>query len=281
MKQLIATRPWLLILMTLVGSAMVLLISSLVSNFLSRQNSTIQIRDIDEMVMIYIPSGSFLMGSDKSQDRYAFSNELPQHSVHLEAYWIDKYEVTNKQYRLCVQEGICRPAPFDHDPNLNADHQPVVSVSWYDAKTYCHWVGADLPTEAQWEKAARGTAGQIYPWGDQAATCQYAVMGEIFSNGCGAGNGAWPVGSKPDGASPYGLMDMSGNAAEWVEDWYEGYPGTSYESDWYGSTVKVLRGGSWSVGIPHIRAAARSGRFPDATGYIGSTVGFRCAAVIQ
>ena len=281
MKQIIAKQTLVWIFFLLAGLGVILFFLSVYPHFSSHLSDPRQTRDVDNMVMIYIPAGPFLMGSDKSQDPDAFSNELPQHSVHLEAFWIDKYEVTNAQYRKCVQAGICQPAPFANDPNFNADNQPVVSVSWYDAKAYCQWAGADLPTEAQWEKAARGTDGRIYPWGNQTATCDYAVMGDILSNGCGKGNAAWPVGSKTKGASPYGVMDMSGNVLEWVEDWYDGYQGTTYQSAWYGIKVKVLRGGCWSVGNPHIRAAARSGRYPDATGYIGSTVGFRCAVFIQ
>jgi serine/threonine-protein kinase len=238
-------------------------------------------RDADSMVMVYVPAGAFLMGSDRAIDPDAYADELPQHSVTLDAFWIDRTEVTNAQYRKCVRAGACQPPPYAHDPNFNGDNQPVVSVSWYDAKAYCQWAGADLPTEAQWEKAARGTDGRIYPWGDQAATCEYAVMGENLTNGCGKGNAAWPVGSKPKGASPYGALDMSGNVLEWVEDWYAGYPGTTYQSDWFGTRVKVVRGGCWSVGRPHARAAARSGRSPDARGYLGSTVGFRCAAAVE
>lgn len=280
MKQIISNRFLILILFLFVGLGTILVLTS-VAPKKSHQAYTNQTRNVDNMVMTYIPAGSFLMGSDESLDPIAFSNEFPQHSVYLDAYWIDKFEVTNAQYRQCVLAGICQPSPFAHDPNFNADNQPVVSVSWYDAKTYCQWAGADLPTEAQWEKATRGTDGRIYPWGNQLATCDYAVMGDILSNGCGKGNAAWPVGSKPQGASPYGVLDMSGNVLEWVEDWYDGYPGTTYNSTWYGTEVKVLRGGCWSVGNRHVRAAARSGRYPDATGYIGSTVGFRCATIIR
>jgi formylglycine-generating enzyme required for sulfatase activity len=224
------------------------------------------------MQMVYVPDGEFKMGSDTS-DPHALEEEFPQHSVTLDAFWIDKTEVTNAQYKKCVQVGQCKTSYYSDDSEYNGDNQPVVSVSWNDARMYCAWVGAALPTEAQWEKAARGTDGRIYPWGNQPATCEYAVMYDENGNGCGK-NAPWPVGSKPKGASPYGALDMVGNVWEWVEDWYDAYPGSTYKREDFGEKYKVLRGGSWYVGRAfYVRAAARADLHPDA---YSAYLGFRC-----
>ncbi len=235
-----------------------------------------RVSDEDGMVMVYVPAGEFLMGSADS-DSQAHGNEKPQHKVYLDAFWIDRTEVTNAQYNKCVQAGVCKVSDFANDSNYNGDNQPVVAVDWSQAQAYCQWAGRQLPTEAQWEKAARGTDGRVYPWGDQLATCEYAVMNEGSGNGCGARDAPWPVGSKPQGASPYGALDMAGNAWEWVADWLdEGYyatpppknpPGPSF------GTYRVVRGGSFDNESIDVRGSYRGGDFPVGWDFIR---GFRC-----
>jgi len=237
-------------------------------------SSDIRIRRADGMMMVYVPSGNFLMGSS-SNDPNAQDDEKPQYSVYLDAFWIDATEVTNAQYNNCVQGQVCKPSSKAGDSQLNGDNQPVVGVAWDDAVTYCRWAGAALPTEAQWEKTARGSDGRIYPWGNQTATCDYAVLNEGKGDGCGNGDAAWPVGSRPKGASPFGALDMAGNAGEWVESWYDGYPGTTYKSGQFDKTYKVLRGGHLHSGQADVRAAYRGTYLPYTR---NSLIGFRCVA---
>jgi formylglycine-generating enzyme required for sulfatase activity len=169
------------------------------------------VRAVDGMEMVLVPAGEFLMGDDAS----AFAPEKPAHIVYLDEYWIDRYEVTNAQYRLCVEAGVC-PEPGNWwNEDLNGDLQPVL-VPWADAKTYCEWVGGRLPTEAEWEKAIRGTDGRTWPWGNEFVNDRGNLSGDSDGYGPTA-----PVGSFPDDVSPYGLLDAAGNAAEWVADWWD------------------------------------------------------------
>ena len=253
--------------------------------------------------MVHVPAGEFLMGSTDS-DSQAASDEKPQHKVNLDAFWIDQTEVTNsmfarfvsaKDYKTDAEKlgsgytfsgtawSDVKGADWQHPggPSTNIrglDNHPVVLVSWNDAQAYCEWAGRQLPTEAQWEKAARGTDGRIYPWGNQTAKCEYAVMDDGSGNGCGKGNAAWAVGSKPRGNSPYGAYDMAGNVWEWVADWYdEKYYGSSPPKNPSGPTsgqYHVLRGGSWSVTAQDVRTAFRFRLYPVFRDF---SVGFRCS----
>jgi formylglycine-generating enzyme required for sulfatase activity len=187
--------------------------------------------------MVYVPAGEFTMGSGEGGSRQ------PVHPVYLDAFYIDKTEVTNAQYRQCVEAGGCNaPGKTTYYDNADYDQHPVVYVDWYQAGAYCEWAGKRLPTEAEWEKAARGTDERTYPWGE-GIDCDHAQY-----NGCG--EGTVPVGSKPKGASPYGVLDMAGNVWEWVADWYDsGYYSQSPDRNPPGpdsGTMRVLRGGSWS-----------------------------------
>ena len=233
--------------------------------------------------MIEIPAGEFLMGSDKV-DKAAkaiqygnkkpwYLNEHPARKVNLDQFHIDKTEITNVAYKKFIDEKKKDPPPYwlgGSIPNSMGDH-PVTMVTWFEAKAYCEYAGKRLPTEAEWEKAARGTDGRNYPWGEEFDIKKVNTFGEY--------GGTTSIGSFKDGASPYGLSDMAGNAQEWVDDFYTPYPGNEYDDKDYGKSLKVVRGGSWG-GIGHygsqvyVRAAYRNyappgGRYDD--------VGFRCA----
>ena len=179
--------------------------------------------------------------------------------------------VTNAMYQLCVQAGACQPpGNTTFYGSSQYDHYPVVNVSWNDSKTYCEWVGGRLPSEAQWEKTARGTDGRTYPWGEEL-TCDKAnylnCVGQMVA-----------VGSYPDGASPYGALDMAGNEWEWVADWFsETYYSSSPPSNPQGpdsGKLRVLRGGSWFDVPAHCRSAFRNGGLPGGL-YLGYVNGFR------
>jgi len=220
---------------------------------------------------VYIPVGAFQMGSTGG-DHYALEDEKPQRLVYLDSYWIDRSEVTLGMFRRFV-----KAAHYTWEGAYSgAEARPVVNVTWADADAYCAWAGAHLPSEAQWEKAARGNDGRLYPWGNQPAACRLAVMA-LAPDGCGYQAAALP-GSLPDGASPYGLLDMAGNAWEWVQDWYDPayYPAAPARSP-LGPLMgeqRVLRGGAWSSPAGLVRAAARGHADPLTS---SSEIGFRCA----
>jgi eukaryotic-like serine/threonine-protein kinase len=226
------------------------------------------VNPVDGAVMVYVPAGEFLMGSE---DEDAWDEEKPEHLVYLDAYWIYKHEVTNQQYRQCVDANACKePRSTANYNNSSYKNHPVVYVSWDDADAYCQWVGGRLPTEAEWEKAARGTDGRTYPWGDDNPTCNLA-------NHSACEGGTTPVGSYPDGASPYGALDMAGNVWEWVADWYEEdyYSRSPYENP-QGPTrwiYRVHRGGSWNSNERNLWVSYRHRNNPDFRGY---HYGFRC-----
>ncbi len=208
--------------------------------------------------MVLVPSGEFTMGSDSGGD-----SEKPVHKVYLDAFYIDKYEVTNGNYAECVGAGKCtapsEKKPFTRDSyygNAEYNDYPVIYVDWTQAKTYCEWRGGRLPTEAEWEKAARGTDGRTYPWGNEFdgpkgnfcdKNCTFDWANKNYDDGYAY---TAPFGSYPSGASSYGAMDMAGNVWEWVSSEYKPYP---YKADDGREDltsirhIKVTRGGSWSV----------------------------------
>ena len=226
-------------------------------------------------LMVWVPPGDFRMGAIGIP-----LDEQPIHRVYLDGYWIDETEVTVSEYRLCVEAGSCTTPFTGGFCNWNTARQahPVNCVDWFEATAYCEWVGKRLPTEAEWEKAARGTDARTYSWGEQAPTCDYAVMDEGGGGGCGTGTTA-PVGSKPMGASPYGVLDLTGSVYEWTSDWY----GSTYYSESPASNPtgppsgldRTLRGGSWFNSAPFLRASKRFGFDP----WYGLDDGFgiRCA----
>lgn len=218
----------------------------------------ISISTADGMELLYVPAGEFTMGSNDFD-----IDEKPMRTMYLDAFWIDKTEVTQSMYAKCTAPDCKKP-----DCAYVGDNYPVVCVRWKDANAYCKWAGRRLPTEFEWEKAARGTDNRVYPWGDEPATCKYAVMDDLTGTGNGCGkNFAWEVGSKPLGVSPYGAQDMAGNVAEWVSTW-DPYAvnGAGY----------VLRGGGF-LSIPStVRVSKREVLHLPIDNYKG--LGFRCAS---
>lgn len=212
-----------------------------------------------------------------SPDDVGEDNEHPQHQVYLDAFWIDQTEVTNVQYAKCVNNGKC-PEPWDYSSftresyydNSEYSNYPVIWVSWNRANAYCKWAGRDLPTEAQWEMAARGTDGRTYPWGNQEPTDALANYGEIQGD-------TTAVGSYSEGASPYGALDMAGNVWEWVADSYGPYSAGNVRNPKGPDTdsFHVLRGGSWKYISSNIRSTYRDGSYPT---NMSGDVGFRCVS---
>jgi formylglycine-generating enzyme required for sulfatase activity len=237
-----------------------------------------EITDDKGAVMVLIEAGTFVMGSTRGD-----LDERPIHSVYLDDYYIDKYEVTNALYEPCVRAGECK-SPVRADSFTQSSYYgnpryndfPVVYVDWDMAKAYCEWRSADLPTEAQWEKAARASDEPIYPWGNEL-DCNKAN----YTNGSRVCiGGTTKVGSYESGKSPYGVYDMAGNVWEWVADWYsESYYGTSISSSNPSGPdfgrARVARGGSWTRSMGEIRGANRINYAPT---YFNFDLGFRCAS---
>jgi len=232
-----------------------------------------QIRPVDGMEMVYVPEGTFTMGSDDSDAR---DNEQPVRNVYLDAYWIDKYEVSNAQYALCVADGKCDPPSYSgsntrdsYYGNPTYDNYPVIHVNWHQASAYCAWAGGRLPSEAEWEKAARGPNGNKYPWGNENPSCNLANYDYCKGDTTAAG-------SYPEGASYYGALDMAGNVWEWVNDWYANSYDTNDTNNPTGPSTgkcRVLRGGSWYNSTRSIRSADRSRGNPSLR---DDDWGFRC-----
>ena len=246
-----------------------------------------RVRPADGMVMVYVPDGSFTMGLTYSQ-AMAECNKLesdctqvvvleqPPHTVPLGAYWFDQTDVTNAMYAKCVHAGAtgCKlpasPSSNTHSSyygNPVYDNYPVIYVTWQDAHDYCAWAGARLPSEAEWEKAARGTGGWTFPWGNDAPNSTQANSNTDDTTS---------VDSHPAGASPYGALDMAGNVWNWLSDWFKAYPGGDQNATkYYGTVWHVLRGGSFASLTPFdLRSTRRAGDYPvNANQYDG----FRCA----
>ena len=246
----------------------------------------------DEMVTI--PGGTFIMGSDRKVDRNAYPAEFPQRKVYLDAYEIDKYEVTTVQFLKFVLATDRNPLiDWQYDggnfQETMASH-PVMHVSWFDAEAYCKWAGKRLPTSAEWEKAARGGDGRIYPWGNEPAGLSRANFGRTGLSG--------PVRDRPErlllyppiisvdkyenSVSPYGVFQMAGNVAEWTADWYDSnYYKKAPDRNPKGpdkGTQRAFRGGGWVDSTPSVRPAQRNGTEPQTK---MNWLGFRCARDVK
>jgi formylglycine-generating enzyme required for sulfatase activity len=244
------------------------------------------------MPQVYVPEGTFRMGG---MDARSAPDERPAHDVTLHGYWVDQLEVTNAMYILCVKAGVCKP-PVDfksqrrpeyfNNPEFN--DYPVVYVTWGQAKSYCEWAGRRLPTEAEWERAARGDDWRTFPWGEDKADGLRANYNMLVGD-------TSRVGTYPLGASPFGVLDMAGNVAEWTNDYYSAaYYANLTETfnplgpETSASLRRVVRGGSLGDAEINIRVPKRSSVLasdlqaaPDSTAYVGEfspRIGFRCVA---
>ena len=223
--------------------------------------------------MVAVPRGKFFMGCNEKVDKECDDDEKPGKTVSVKAFFIDRTEVTVEAYAECVKAGECSKPDTGTWCNWGKrgrKKHPINCVNWNQASKFCAWKGKRLPTEAEWEKAARGTDGRKYPWGNQRASCRYAVFDDERTkdtagdetDGCGR-DSTWPVGSKPAGKSPYGALDMVGNVYEWTDSWWD-------ESE---RKYRVIRGGSWYDRPAYARASNRGGFPPD---YRSNDGGFRC-----
>lgn len=241
------------------------------------------------MPQVYIPAGILHMGG---HDVRAASDEFPAHDVTLHAFWMDQLEVTNAMYALCVSSGICTPPQsaesqrrFDYYENPEFNDYPVVYVTWGQSKTYCEWANRRLPTEAEWERAARGDDLRTFPWGEDKPDWRFANFNFIVKD-------TSRVGTYPLGASPFGVLDMAGNVAEWTNDFYDFdfYLTSPLENplgpDSSSSLNRVVRGGSLGDAEINIRVSKRSSvrgsnlnAVPGSDRYLGEfspRIGFRC-----
>ena len=235
-----------------------------------------KLNDRDSVEMITIPEGKFLMGSKAGEGR---PDERPQNKIFLDSYEIDAYEVSNKRYLNFIKKTNRKepPNPYEEKPlseTREVSKVPVVQVTWYDAVDYCRWVGKRLPTEAEWEKAARGTDGLLYPWGFKPPIISFVNFQKQWEGK----KTLWLVGSGNESNSPYGLNGMAGNVREWVNDWYSpDYYTSIAKKNPQGPQIgilKVIKGGSWHSFKSDLRSASRGkGGFALKT----DGVGFRCA----
>jgi formylglycine-generating enzyme required for sulfatase activity len=285
--QFISLSRFYLQLITLIASALLISFGSALAN-----------------EMVHIPSGKFIMGIDKVTSpsikgaklkpwsREAFHDEGPAHLVELSSYKIDKYEVSNAEYTEFMKATKHAAPAYWDDPRLNKPNQPVVGVNYFDAKAFCEWKGKRLPTEAEWENAARGPEGLRYPWGDE--------LNPKLANYAKNHPATMPVDSLAEGASPYGVHHMAGNVFEWVSDWYDPRfyekgtvvlnPTGPEKPVWLGGTglyvdrltigeKRVIRGGSWVALESSMTTTHRFWNHPLNNSY-GVGLGFRCAKTV-
>lgn len=287
---------------------LLIILSIFISACQTNQLGDTHLREKDGMVMVFVPGGEFQMGSTKEMvfaakdlcnESYgldgnpavctyqSFADEYPDHSVTLSDFWLDQTEVSNGQYRMCVEAGACQPplelGSFSRENYFDAaefNQHPVINLTQAMAADYCSWIGGQLPTEAEWAYAARGPEGFIFPWGNdfdpaRLNYCDASCAGISDPDYDDGYPDTAPVGSFPDGASWVGALDMAGNVREWVSDYY-GYFSLEAEVDPQGpeeGDAKVSRGGSWYDSIFNLRS---NNRGSNALDYYRHKLGFRC-----
>jgi formylglycine-generating enzyme required for sulfatase activity len=255
-------------------------------------------RGKDSKEMRLVSAGWFEMGSSdqeieeayelakrfhSSMTRAELRSETPRHRVWSDAFYMDIYEVTLGEYKMFVEQTNHRRLPDWVAEYAPSERHPVIGVAWEDADAYCQWANKQLPTEAQWEKAARGEDGRQYPWGNQAVSGEYANY--LQSSGIQQHTRGWytkPVGSYESGKSPYGIYDLAGNVWEWTQDWYDRdyyikSPAHNPIND-HATQHRVVRGGSWDSSPVFLRASYRSWRTPESW---NDFIGFRCVIFIS
>jgi len=250
---------------------------------------TIKYSLIDNKEMVLIPAGEFIMGTDRVDDEKThlkigavkplFVDQQPSRKIFLESYYIDKYEVTNDEYKKFIDETGYDELPGHWEKGTyvqGRENYPVTHVTWREALTYAIWAQKSLPTEAQWEKAARGVDGRLYPWGDNY------VKGKSNMDIDGARD-LTKVGTYPEDISPYNVYDLGGNVMEWTMDWYLAYPDSTYKNPRYGKKLKVLRGNAFQQSGHYFLEAFRysfSRTEADPNDYF-ENVGFRCVKQVK
>lgn len=249
--------------------------------------STTSVMGPDEAVLVFVPGGELMMGSSSTLSVSA-EEEVPLHTVEVQGFWIDLHEITNSRFGLCVrarqnagdnsigcgwhpEKGPVGELPYFG--SVTFANYPVVNVSWFDAVDYCTWAGRRLPTESEWEYAARGEGASPYPWDGETATSIHAD----FKYGQSSDSQPSAVGSFQHGASKFGVLDVAGNVWEWTSDWFDAYPDSPYDNPRFGETHKSVRGGSFASFAWDLRTARRRGVAPDLSEL---DLGFRCAASV-
>lgn len=260
--------------LVVIALAMIALSVGCVSQVPAEEIGSTRVSEKDGMLLVYVPAGDFNMGSDQGN-----SDEMPVHKMHLDPFWIDQTEVTNAMYAKCVADNDSCATPSatrsekrdDYYGVMKFNNYPVVYVNWNQANAYCSWAGRRLPTEAEWEKSARGTDGRTYPWQNESPNSN------LLNYNANVGD-TTEVGQYPDGKSLYGAYDMAGNVTEWVSDWYdETYYKKSPTANPLGPELGVFRGyrgGSWKGDDNSVRSVYRYGSGPSGT---SDELGFRCA----
>jgi formylglycine-generating enzyme required for sulfatase activity len=273
----------------LVGAAMVMLLRGMVDSPSPTQSTTKIAPPAPTApvgALLEIAGGTYDLGCNPTDKSDCDKSTMPSRSVVLSAYKIDRTEVTVARYRECVKDDDCTVDGLTDDPLLcnwtdqSRNDHPVNCVSWSQAQAYCEWAGGSLPTEAQWEHAARDKERRRFPWGDEPATCRHAVLADDQGDGCGREQ-TWHVGSKPQGASRSQALDMAGNVREWVADWWSprvapdlgrNPPGPKWGTD------RVVRGGGWRDEPDALRTYHRSYMNPDVR---SPDLGFRCVRKVE
>ena len=242
------------------------------------------VSEVDGKTMVLVPAGEFIMGTNRSDPENThlkigtvkplYKDQRPEHKVHLDAFYIDQYEVTNSEYKKFIDDTQFPELPGHWEDGIYPEGEkdlPVTNVTWGEALAYALWAGKRLPTEVQWEKAARGTEGRLFPWGEE-------YQKGLANVGVDGAKALVPGGSYPKDVSPYQVFDMAGNVMEWTASWYEAYPGNDYQFKKFGKEFKVLRGNGFQKGGHYFLEAYRYMFYrtearPDE--YF-ENVGFRC-----